>query len=81
MFERFIENLKSKITKERQSEAQKKWDAVEQALTRKFEAEDMRSNTVNLPVFTRVNAEMQKIKTRKVLDHYYDRYVKRSRKK
>ncbi len=81
MFKRFIENLKSKITKERQGEAQRKWDAVKLALTRKFEAEDMRSNTANLPVFTRVNAEMQKIKTRKVLDHYYDRYVKRSRKK
>ena len=81
MFKRFIENLKSKITKERQGEAQRKWDAVKLALTRKFEAEDMRSNSVNLPVFTRVNAEMQKIKTRKVLDHYYDRYVKRSRKK
>lgn len=81
MFKNFIENLKSKITKERQGEALRKWDAVKLALTRKFEAEDMRSNTVNLPVFTRVNTEMQKIKTRKVLDRYYDRYVKKSRNK
>lgn len=81
MFKNFIGNLKSKISKERQYEAQRKWDAVKQALTRKFEAEDMRANSINLPVFTRVNAEMQKIKTRKVLDRYYDRYVKRSRNK
>lgn len=81
MFENFIENLKSKITKERQGEAQKKWEAVKLALTRKFEADDMRSGGVNIPVWLRVNNEMQKIKTRKVLDHYYDRYVKRSRKK
>ena len=31
MFKNFIENLKAKITKERQCEAQRKWDAVKEA--------------------------------------------------
>lgn len=81
MFKNFIENLKAKITKERQYEAQRKWDAVKEALARKFTADDMRSDGVNLPVWCRVKEEMKKIKTRKMLDHYYDRYVKKSRKK
>jgi len=81
MFKKFIENLKSKITKERQTEAMQKWEAVKSALIRKFEADDLRSGGANIPVFMRVNTEMKKIKTRKILDHYYDKYVKRSRKK
>ncbi len=80
MFKKFIESLKSKVNAYKRAELQKKWDAVKKALEDKFKREQAKNKGVNLPVFILVNQEMEKIKTRKILERYYDVYVKHSKR-
>lgn len=75
----FIKNLKSKISKDRQAEVQHKWNAVKSALIKKYEAEQKKKGSIELPPFILADQEMEKIKTRKALDRYYEKYVKKSR--
>lgn len=75
----FIKNLKSKISKDRQAEVRQKWNAVKSALIKKYEAEQKKQGSIELPPFILADQEMEKIKTRKALDRYYEKYVKKSR--
>ena len=80
MFKNFIENLKSKINAYKQAEIRQKWNAVRTALIKKYESEQRKNKSVDLPPFTLADMEMERIKTRKALERYYDKYVKKSRK-
>lgn len=80
MFKKFIESLKAKVNAYKRAELQRKWDAVKKALEDKFKREQAKNRGLNLPVFILVNQEMEKIKTRKALERYYDVYVKHSKK-
>lgn len=80
MFKKFIENLKAKVNAYKRAEIQEMWTAVRAALIKKYEIKELRDGGVNISAFTLADQEMEKIKTRKILERYYDVYVKHSKR-